>query len=97
MADKLVPEELNDGLGVLDGWAIVDGRSAIQKTFKFENFKQAFAFMTRVADKAEQMNHHPEWRNVYSTVEVTLTTHDQDGVTVMDLELAGFMDEIAAG
>jgi len=97
MAEKLIPEELNNCLDMLDGWTIVNDRSAIHKTFKFENFKQAFAFMTRAAEKAEQMNHHPEWCNVYSTVEVTLTTHDSDGVTIMDLELAGFMDEAAAG
>lgn len=97
MADRLVPEELNGGLEVLDDWTVAQGRSAIQKTFKFDDFKAAFAFMTRVADKAEQMNHHPEWCNIYSTVEVTLSTHDADGVTVMDLELAGFMDEAAAG
>lgn len=97
MAEKLTPEEINNRLDMLDAWTLVNGRGAIHKTFKFENFKQAFAFMTRAAEKAEQMNHHPEWCNVYSTVEVTLTTHDSNGVTVMDLELAGFMDEAAAG
>ena len=97
MAGKLAPEELNDGLGLLDGWTAAEGRDAIRKTFKFDDFKQAFDFMTRVAEKAELMNHHPEWSNVYSTVDVTLTTHDADGVTVMDLEMAGFMDEAAQG
>ncbi len=96
MAEKLAPEELNDGLGGLDGWTVAEGRNAIQKTFKFGDFKQAFGFMTRVAEKAEQMNHHPEWFNVYSTVDVTLATHDAGGVTVLDLEMAGFMDEAAA-
>lgn len=95
MADKLVPDELNGGLEALNGWTIADDRDAIKKTFKFDDFKQAFAFMTTVADKAEQMNHHPEWFNVYSTVDVTLTTHDVGGVTVLDLELADFMNETA--
>ena len=97
MADKLTPEEVNNGLGALDGWTVVDGRDAIHKTFKFGDFEQAFGFMTRVANKAEQMNHHPEWFNVYSTVEVTLATHDAGGVTALDLELAGFMNEAAEG
>ena len=97
MAGKLAPEELNDGLSHLDGWTVTEGRNAIHKTFKFDDFKAAFAFMTRIADKAEQMNHHPEWFNVYSTVEVTLATHDSGGVTVLDLEMANFMDKTAAG
>jgi len=95
MAEKLTPEDLDGALQALDGWARVDGRDAIEKTFKFSGFKQAFAFMTKVADKAEDMNHHPEWFNVYATVEVTMTTHDAGGVTGLDIELAGFMDEAA--
>ena len=71
-------------------------RDEITKTFRFDDFKQAFAFMTATALKAEQMDHHPEWFNVYNKVEVVLTTHDADGVTTRDLELAGYMDALAA-
>jgi len=81
----------------LKGWSIAGGeRDAIFKAYKFADFKTAFAFMSGAALKAEQMDHHPEWFNVYSKVEVTLTTHDADGVTQKDLELAGFMDQLAA-
>ena len=81
----------------LKGWAKGQGeREEIVKTFRFADFKQAFAFMTAVAMKAEQMDHHPEWFNVYNRVEVVLTTHDAGGVTTRDLELAGYMDALAA-
>ena len=79
----------------LVGWKNVEDRDAIQKTFKFQNFNQAFSFMTRVAMEAEKANHHPEWLNVYNQVEVTLTTHDADGVTEKDIKLAQFMNAIA--
>jgi len=79
----------------LQGWQATQGRDAIAKSFKFDDFKQAFAFMTRVALKAEQMDHHPEWSNVYNKVEITLTTHDADGVTALDIELAKYCDEAA--
>lgn len=81
----------------LKGWAVAEGeRDAISRTYKFADFKTAFAFMSASALKAEQMDHHPEWYNVYSKVEVILTTHDAGGVTQKDLELAGFMDQLAA-
>jgi len=79
----------------LKGWSAKDGRDAIVKTFKFEDFNAAFGFMTRVALKADKLDHHPEWFNVYNRVEVLLSTHDADGVTALDLEMAGFMDEAA--
>lgn len=79
------------------GWAEVEGRDAIRKTFQFGNFVEAFGFMTRVALHAEKMNHHPEWSNVYKTVEVTLTTHDAGGLSELDIKLAGRMDALAAG
>ena len=79
----------------LAGWSVAEEGDAIQKSFEFENFNEAFAFMTRVALKAEQMDHHPEWMNVYNRVKVRLTTHDADGVTALDVELAKFMDSIA--
>lgn len=84
-------------LAKLSDWAVKPGdRDAIEKTFKFADFKTAFGFMSSCALKAEQMDHHPEWSNVYNRVEVTLTTHDADGVTELDIELAGFMDALAA-
>ena len=82
-------------LGQLNGWSAVDGRDAINKTFKFRDFNAAFGFMTRVALMADKLDHHPEWFNVYNRVEVTLATHDAEGVTELDVQLAGFMDLVA--
>lgn len=83
-------------LAQLSGWCKKPGdRDAIEKSFKFADFKTAFGFMSSCALKAEQMDHHPEWFNVYNRVEVTLTTHDADGVTELDVELAGYMDALA--
>jgi 4a-hydroxytetrahydrobiopterin dehydratase len=84
-----------EAVGKLTGWKAVDGRDAITRQFKFADFNAAFGFMTRVALKADKMDHHPEWSNVYNKVEVVLTTHDADGVTDKDIELAMFMDEAA--
>jgi 4a-hydroxytetrahydrobiopterin dehydratase len=82
----------------LPGWAAVEGgRDAIARSFKFADFNAAFGFMTRVALMAEKLDHHPEWFNVYNRVEVTLATHDADGVTERDVQLATFMDEAAKG
>lgn len=75
-------------------WKKTKGKKAIHKSFAFRDFNQAFSFMTRVALKAEQMNHHPEWFNVYNRIDVTLTTHDAGGVTAKDIALATFMDKI---
>jgi len=84
-------------LNTLKAWTLKSGdRDAIERTFKFADFKSAFAFMSASALKAEQMDHHPEWFNVYNRVEVTLTTHDADGVTALDVELASYMDDLAA-
>ncbi len=79
----------------LTGWSIVQGRSAIMKSFKFKSFGQAFGFMTEAALVAEKMDHHPEWFNVYSRVDVTLTTHSDGGITDLDVKLAKAMDSIA--
>jgi 4a-hydroxytetrahydrobiopterin dehydratase len=79
-------------LAQLSGWSAVSGRDAIIKTFKFNDFNEAFGFMTRVALLADKMDHHPEWSNVYNRVEVTLTTHDSGGVTALDVALAKFCD-----
>jgi 4a-hydroxytetrahydrobiopterin dehydratase len=77
----------------LEGWRAEDGRDAIVNEYKFKDFNAAFGFMTRVALYAEKHDHHPEWFNVYNRVEVTLTTHDADGVSDKDVALAHFMDE----
>ena len=79
----------------LTGWTASSTKDAIEKTFVFSDFKEAFGWMTRVALKAEQIDHHPEWFNLYKTVNVTLTTHDANGVTALDVELAVFMDKCA--
>ncbi|WP_374659231.1 4a-hydroxytetrahydrobiopterin dehydratase [Phenylobacterium sp.] len=83
-------------LAQLSGWQVAKGeREAISRTYRFADFNTAFAFMTRVAIRAEQLDHHPEWFNVYNRVEVILTTHDADGVTELDVKLASFMDGAA--
>lgn len=79
----------------LSGWTETPGRDAITKSYKFADFNAAFGFMTRIALKADKMDHHPEWSNVYNRVEITLTTHDAGGVTEKDVALAKFMDEAA--
>jgi len=79
------------------GWQMVEGRDALTKRYDFANFVAAFGWMTRVALWAEKWNHHPEWLNVYATVDVTLSTHDVGGLSELDLELAAKMDELAAG
>ncbi len=84
-------------LPALDGWTVVEGRDAIRKRFRFGDFNAAFGWMARVALAAEQMNHHPEWSNVYATVDVTLSTHDAKGLTRRHIELAQRMDAFAAG
>lgn len=75
------------------GWSPVDGREAAHRTFKFEDFNAAFGFMTRVAIAADKADHHPEWSNVYNTVEITLTTHDAGGLSSRDVALAEFIDK----
>lgn len=93
---KLDPSARAAALRQLSGWAPAPGRDAIAKTFTFRDFNQAFGWMARVALVAEQMDHHPEWFNVYKTVNVVLTTHDAGGVTERDITLARKMDEFAA-
>jgi len=94
MPNKLTQIERNDELLSLlnNDWKIDDNRDAISKKFKFKSFIQAFSWMTSVAIIAEKMDHHPEWANVYNTVEVTLTTHSVGGLTKLDLTLARKMD-----
>ncbi len=95
MVEKLTPDERAAALAELSGWSEVDGRDAIQRTLTFSDFNEAFGFMTRVAIKADQMDHHPEWFNVYNRVEITLSTHDADGLSARDVALARFIDGIA--
>lgn len=95
MAERLSQDARRSELANLPGWSEVEGRDAIGRTFVFADFNEAFGFMTRVALIAEKSDHHPEWRNVYKTVEVVLTTHDSGGVTRRDIALARAMDGIA--
>src|SRR5687767_13729462 len=97
MAQKLTGQARADALRTLTGWSEATGRDAISKKFVFKDFNAAFGFMTRAALVAEKMDHHPEWFNVYKTVEVTLSTHDAGGVTELDAKLAAEMDRLAQG
>lgn len=94
MAEKLTGIARETALAALaaNGWEPVEGRDAIRKTFKFKSFVEAWGWMSRMALHAEKLNHHPEWSNVYNRVEVTLTTHDVDGLSALDVKLAEKMD-----
>jgi len=96
MAEKLTEAERAADLAPLlgSGWEMVAGRDAICKTFRFKTFIEAFGWMTRAALWAEKWNHHPEWANVYNRVEVTLTTHDANGLSGLDVKLAQKMDAL---
>ena len=86
-------DDIHGQFKVIGGWEqTADGRDAYTKMFKFVDFKQAFSFMTSIAMKAEQINHHPEWENVYNKVKITLTTHDVAGVSKLDYEMAIFAE-----
>ncbi len=95
MRAKLTADARVAAFARLKGWHDVAGRDAIAKQFVFKDFSEAFGFMTRVALLAEKMDHHPEWSNVYKTVDVTLATHDAGGVTELDVRLAEAMDRMA--
>jgi 4a-hydroxytetrahydrobiopterin dehydratase len=95
MRQKLTAAARKAALHKLGGWSEVGGRDAITKKFIFQDFNAAFGFMTRTALVAEKLDHHPEWFNVYKTVEVTLATHDAGGVTELDIKLAEAMDRLA--
>lgn len=92
---KLLESEITQEVGKLDGWKIVDGK--INKTFEFDDFVEAFGFMTKVAMNAEKMNHHPEWFNVYNRVRIDLVTHDVSGISNYDIALARIIDTITKG
>ena len=95
MAEQLSAAARKSALKGLPGWAEVPGGKAMTRTFVFRDFNEAFGFMSRAALVAEKSDHHPEWRNVYKTVEVVLATHDAGGVTSLDIELAKAMNAIA--
>lgn len=99
MAEKLTEAERAAAMPALSAasWAHEAERDALKKTFRFKNFVRAWGWMSAVALEAEKLNHHPEWTNVYGTVEVTLTTHDADGLTALDIKLAKRMDALARG
>jgi 4a-hydroxytetrahydrobiopterin dehydratase len=95
MVQKLDGAARQAALGELARWQMVDGRDAIHRALRFKDFNEAWGFMTRVALIAERMDHHPEWFNVYSRVEITLSTHDCGGLSERDVKLARFIDAIA--
>lgn len=97
MADRLTADERAAALEALASWAHDPERDALRKTFRFKNFIRAWGWMSAAALESEKMNHHPEWSNVYGTVEVLLTTHDAGGLTALDVKLAKKMDALAAG
>jgi len=90
---RLSEAEIREALTRLADWELRDGK--LHRTFRFANFSEAFGFMSRAALVAEKLDHHPEWSNVYATVSVDLVTHDAQGITVLDVELAAAMDAIA--
>ncbi|HEY8140699.1 MAG TPA: 4a-hydroxytetrahydrobiopterin dehydratase [Nitrososphaera sp.] len=92
---KLSEQDIQEQVAKLEGWKVIGGK--VNKTFEFENFVQAFGFMTRVAMEAEKMNHHPEWFNVYNRVRIDLMTHDVGGISNYDIKLAKIIDRIAKG
>ena len=95
MSGKLSGGDQIKAVNELPGWRMVPGRDAIAKTYQFRDFQEAFGWMTRVAEIAERMDHHPEWRNVYRMVEVVLTSHDAGGVTDRDIRLAQEMERLS--
>lgn len=94
--EKLSDEERTSWLAALPEWSLARDGDAIERKFKFADFSEAFAFMTRVAMIAETRDHHPEWFNVYNRVEITLTTHDADGLSLRDVKMARKIDALVA-
>jgi 4a-hydroxytetrahydrobiopterin dehydratase len=94
MVEKLSGDALRAGLQEIGAWAPVEGRDAIQRSFKFRNFNEAWGFMNRVALMAEKQDHHPEWFNVYNRVDITLSTHECGGLSERDIKLAKSIDKL---
>mgnify|MGYP001388193038 CR=1 FL=1 len=95
MVNRLSADAREAAMKELAGWSDTNGRDAIERTFTFKDFNEAFGFMARVALVAEKRDHHPEWRNAYNVVDVTLTTHDCNGLSALDVKLAQAMDRFA--
>ena len=95
MIEKLTGPKRAEELAKLEAWAEVPGRDAITRSLKFKSFNQAWGFMCRVALAAERLDHHPEWSNVYNRVEITLTTHDADGLSARDAAMVRWIAEVA--
>ncbi|URK86798.1 4a-hydroxytetrahydrobiopterin dehydratase [Rhizobium sp. RCAM05350] len=95
--EKLAKETVAENLHKMEGWVLAEDGLSIWKAFRFKSFVEAFGFMTECAISAEKLDHHPEWFNVYNKVDVTLTTHDSQGLTELDFKLAAKMDRAAAG
>ena len=95
MVEKLTRDQRASARAELPGWRAVEGRDAMTRRFRFKDFNHAWGFMSRVALQAERMDHHPEWSNVYDRVEITLSTHECDGLSERDLALARFIDNAA--
>ena len=95
MVERLVGAKRKEAVAELRGWAEVEDRDAIRKTYHFGTFSEAWAFMSRVALLAEKMDHHPEWFNVYNEVDVVLNTHDAKGITKLDIDMAKAMNVYA--
>ena len=93
---KISEAERSLAISELEMWHDEKARNAISKTFRFKNFNEAFAFMTRIAMEAEKNNHHPEWSNVYNSVSITLTSHDVGGISERDLKMARFIDSVVS-
>ncbi|MET3613655.1 4a-hydroxytetrahydrobiopterin dehydratase [Rhizobium aquaticum] len=93
---KLNESEVQEKLKSHSGWHLEEGGKVISKTFGFENFREAFAFMTQCALVAEKLDHHPDWKNSYATVDVSLSTHSSGGLTELDFQLALEMDRAEA-
>ena len=95
--EKLSAEAVATALSELEGWSVSSDGKSIRRVFTFKNFSEAFGFMSRAALAAEKLDHHPDWSNVYKTVDVTLNTHDVNGITDLDFKLAKKMNAIAGG
>lgn len=95
--EKLEAGDVAERLKTMNGWVLAEDGTSIWKAFRFKSFVQAFGFMSEAALAAEKLDHHPEWFNVYNKVDVTLTTHDSQGLTELDFKLAAKMDRAAAG
>ncbi|WP_303976952.1 4a-hydroxytetrahydrobiopterin dehydratase [Dongia mobilis] len=96
MIAKLTETERRDALAGLPGWQTAEWKDAIQRSFRFKNFIEAWGFMSKVALLAEAQDHHPEWSNVYNRVEITLITHDCKGLSARDVRLAQDIDKLVA-